>query len=321
MRSQPLRRESFLTYRGLRYFKFAATLIGASLLAALLLPTRHAIGYGGSAYGYILGSICALLVVLLAWYGIRKRRPPRRTDSRRNDRRRFVIDNPVDRGRRRHNRRHPQKADSWRHGGNQLGWLSAHCYLGGALLILVPLHSGLHFNWNIHTLTIVMLALVAASGVIGAFAYIQYPRLITEINSEDSGEDLLLRIAELDEMARLSALALPDEVNLLVARAREENLLHDGLLRRLLGTPRQTLTDAAVQQLEVLAAQLTDGDQPGLVRDLYALLLRKQRLMVRATAEVSLRTRMQFWIYLHGPLSFGLLAALAAHVATILIYW
>lgn len=321
MRSQPLQRESFLTYRGLRYFKLAALLVGASLLAAVLLPARHAFGYGGSTYGFVLGSICALMVALLAWYGIRKRRPPRIADRRRDDRRRFAIDNPVEADHRLASRRQPRTADNWRHGDSQLGWLSAHCYLGGALLLMALLHSGLHFGWNIHTLALVMLVLVTVSGVTGGLAYLQYPRQITENNSEESGEDLLLKIAELDEMMRVRALDLPDEVNQLVTDARNDSMLHDGLWQRLAGSHRPTLTDLAVARLEAIAKQLTDGDQPALVRDLYALLLRKKRLMVRATTEVSLHTRMQFWIDLHGPLSLGLLSALAAHVATILIYW
>jgi hypothetical protein len=320
-----MQRDSFLTYRGLRYFKLAVLLVAVALALALLLPMRHGVSYGGTVFGYVLGTVCALLVLLLAWYGIRKRRPPRIQERRRTDRRRVVAgaDDIGDdsRNRRQHDRRHRTAASTWRHGDTLLGWLSAHSYLGGALLVLAALHSGLHFGWNIHTLAFVLLVLTVVSGIWGALAYLRYPRLLADHGDDEGGEVLVDRIAELDELLRLRALQYRDDARQAVAEAGRDSPLVDKMWRRLVGVPQQGPTALAAARIRHLAGKAADEEESALLRDLYALLLRRQRLLERARAELSLKTRLQFWLFLHGPLSIGLLAALVAHVTTILIYW
>jgi len=320
-----MQRDTFLTYRGLRYFKLAAFLVAAAVALALLLPARHGVSYGGTVFGYVLGTVCALLVLLLAWYGIRKRRPPRIEDRRRTDRRRHATGTESvgeDGGnRRRRDRRRRTAASSWRYGDTLLGWLSAHSYLGGALLLLATLHSGLHFGWNVHTLAFVLLVLTVVSGIWGALAYLRYPRLITDHGGDESGEVLVERIAELDQLLRLRALQYPDAARQAVAEAARDSPLDDNLWRRLLGAPRQGPTAFAIERIRHLAARADGEEAAATLRDLYALLLRRQHLLARVRAELGLRTRLQLWLFLHGPLSIGLLAALASHVAIVLIYW
>jgi hypothetical protein len=314
-----MQRPSFLEYKKHRHLKFASLLIGISILAYLMFGGMK---YGGTWFGYLLGIISALMVFFLFWYGIRKRRTPRMLERRKASRRRLSDRaKPGGLDRRSRRRRNASAEQSWRYGGTLQGWLSVHVYLGVSLLVLVSLHSGFHFGWNVHTLTYVLVVLVATSGIYGSFAYTRYPPLIAQNIGEGGLNELLGKIAELDELARVRALGLPDEINALVAAQREETRLGGNLLQQLNCRERTCDAEFALQRVHALAREHVEGDQPRMMRDLYAVLLQKQRMVEKARSVISLSARMQVWLYLHAPLSIALLAALLAHVLTILIYW
>ncbi len=95
---------------------------------------------GGTWLGYTLGTIGALLIVYLAWYGVRRR--------------------------------------TFGAGGSATGWLSAHVYFGFALMLVATLHCGFQFGWNVHTACYALLVLIVLSGAWGIYAYAKYPSLI-----------------------------------------------------------------------------------------------------------------------------------------------
>lgn len=315
-------RQSILDYRGFRYLKLAGLLAALSVLgywATLLLGGGAA--YGGTGYGYGLGILSAALVILLLWYGVRLRLPPRHPERRQG--RRDGIDGDADGtgSAATPGRRKSPAGETWRHGNHQQGWLSAHVYLGAALIVVATLHTGFRLGWNIHSLAYALLLLVSASGFYGLFAYFRYPRLITENLGDDSLDDILLRIAELDDRARQRALALPDEVAAVVTASRLGTRVRGSLLQPLRAGDAGCPTDFAVLRLEQLSRELVSGNQPALMRDLYALLVQKQGLVRRARNDIRFTARLRYWLYLHTPLSIALFAALLAHVTTILVYW
>lgn len=321
-----MQRPTFLEYKNFRYLKAAALLVGMAVVVHWMTKPSSGEAYGGTWFGYVLGIASALIVFLHAWYGIRKRRTPRMIERRRGSRRRsFHIDEATATRRRSSDRRALRAKDHWRHGGTLQGWLSAHVYFGIALVVLSSLHTGFLFGWNIHTLAYVLMLLVVASGFYGTFAYLRYPRLISANLGDDTLGSLLLKISELDELARLRALDLPDDVNALVAKARHETRISGGLFRqlsrKLSRQPHFCPTEFAVQRVQELGKVLVHGEQPKFILDLYSLLLQKQHLLARARNEISFNARMKFWLYLHAPLSVALLAALLAHVMAMLIYW
>lgn len=315
-------RPAFLEYKEFRYLKAAALLAVGAILAFWLTHPAGGVAYGGTWPGYAFGIAAALLVLLLGWYGVRKRCPPRLPERRQGARRAAVHAGATAEAKNApKDRRRVRAEDHWRYGGSLQGWLSAHVYLGLALVVLASLHAGFRFGWNLHTLTYVLVWMVVASGMYGTFAYLRYPSRITQNIGADSLHGLLAKIAELDELARLRALELPDAVNLLVAEARQETRTGGNLWQQLYCGRGRCPTAVAVRQVQDLAKQLVDDDQPRLVRDLHAVLLQKQKLLRRVRKEIRFNARMKFWLYLHGPLSLALLAALLAHVLTILIYW
>lgn len=307
---------TFLEYRNYRYLKLAAGLLAASALGYWATQPAGGGAYGGTWFGYLLGTVCALIVLLLIWYGVRKRRSPLVRERRHGGREREAGAEPPVRDRRR-----KRAEDSWRYGGTLQGWLSAHAYLGTALAILVSLHAGFRMGFSIHGLAYLLVLLMVASGFYGTFAYLHYPRRIAEALGEDTLEGLALKIADLDDLARARAVGLPPEVGAAVALAAQGTRLGGSFFQRIGCQPHACPTALAVQRVQELGKVMVEGEQPRLMRDLHAVLLQKQRLVARARHAVHLTARMQVWLYVHAPLAVALLAALAVHVATILIYW
>ncbi len=276
-----MQHSNIFDYKKYRYFKLAVIIILIAFSAYLLF--EPAVGhYGGSWLGYSLGTASAALVFWMAWYGIRKRR--------------------------------------YRSSGTTQGWLSAHIYLGTALIFLATLHSGLHFGLNIHTVTYGILLVVVVSGFFGNYAYMIYPRLMTENMGEDNLDGLLLRIAESDKMARQIALLMPDDINDTVARACRETSIGIGLLEQLKGFQPDCPTATAVQQLMLLGNDLPIEHRK-LYRDLYSIMVRRESLVKRARQDLMYRARMGFWLYFHVPFAIALLMAMIAHVVAVFFYW
>lgn len=311
-----IQRQGPMEYRNYRYLKVACLLAAGAVSAYLIEPVGSE-PYGGSWQGYALGIVSALIVLLQMWYGIARRRTsrvPNRRHQRGDGRERAESPGRPEGGASR-------AGDIWYYGRTLQGWLSSHVYLGTSLIVLATLHTGFQFGWNVHTLSYVLMLLVIASGFYGMYVYMNYPRLITLNMGEDTLDDVLLKIAELDELARVRALGLPDDINALVLRARQETRLGGNLWQQLSGRQRNCPTMAAVRQVLQLGAKYINDEQPRLMRDLYSVLLRKEKLVLRARNEIMLNARLQFWLYLHAPLSVALLSALVAHVVAILFYW
>ena len=163
-------KENVLNISNNLFFKWA---LGLSLLsiALYILDDPRVAPNGGTWLGYTLGTIGALTIVFLTLFGVRKR--------------------------------------SYRSNlGDLKYWLSAHVWLGLALVVIATLHTGFQFGWNVHTLAYVLTMLVVISGIWGVYMYLRFPSLMSELlNSKtliQQGEALI----EIDQ----GALKLLDSV-------------------------------------------------------------------------------------------------------------
>jgi hypothetical protein len=276
--SRPRRHESFLVYQRFRYLKAACV---AAALAILLYVAAAPYGsrFGGSWTGYTLGTVGALLILWLMWFGYRKR--SYRTNQ-----------------------------------GNLAARLSAHVYMGLALVVIATLHTGFHFGWNVHTLAYALMCGVIASGMVGAFWYARLPRLMTENRHGTTMPQMLGRIAGLNDELRTAALAVEDKTARLVERAVEETMVGGTFWRQLSGRCPDCATAAALAGIGEPGGD-TALEQEQAARRVRVLLQEKSRLLDRARRDIRYKALMDIWLYFHVPLSFALLAALVAHVVAV----
>jgi hypothetical protein len=276
-----VRHYSILEYARFRWFK--ASLAACALAsAAYVWHDATPKPYGGTPLGYTLGTIGALLIVWLLWFGVRKRQ--------------------------------------YNASGTVQGWLSAHVYLGTALVYIVTLHTGFELGWNVHTLAYVLMVLVVASGFYGVFSYVRVPRVMTANLGEDTLDAIVLRLGDVDREMREKALSLPDVLFALVDRAVKNTKLGGGVRRLLSGVDPRCPTALAVREWPRVASQLK-GDSAMLSQEVYGLLLQKDQLLARARRDLRYQAILELWLYVHVPLAFMLLAALVVHIVSVFIYW
>ncbi len=292
--------DSFLTHRGYRYLWFTLIL----LLGCVVAYLWHApVGRpnGGTWLGYTLGGLGAALILWLTLYGYRKR----------------TFNNRA---------------------GTVRGWLSAHVYLGTALVLIATLHSGFQFGWNIHTLAYALMVAVVLSGFFGVYAYLRFPTLMTRNRASTSRGAMLEEIAELDEESLRVADKIGPKVHAMVVRSIANTRIGGGVRDQL--AARDGSQDAIQKTKEMIknwdrrdTAEMptmfamvdflvgAGGQEAEKLRQLLDLLSRKKALTSRVIKDIQYQALMDVWLYFHVPLSFALLAALTAHVVSVFFYW
>ena len=310
---------SYLRHANFRWLKVAAALCAVSLLAYLIETPAHGHG-GGTVVGYALGTLAALLVFWLAWYGVRKR--------------------------------------SFRTGqGPARGWVSAHVYLGIAVLWVASLHSGFHLGFNVHTLAYALLWLVVVSGLYGVAAYAVLPARITENRKEEGPRVMLEEIAKLNDGALRLADTLDAQTQQIIARSVSRVRVGGTAWQQLTGRyPTQADPRALAETLKgvgeaikattasrkqaaaapmpkgrqqktmfFVADQLfdagggKDSQREGL-RKLLEMIGRRNAFIDRLNRDITLRARLEIWLYFHVPLAVTLLAAVIAHIVSVFFY-
>ena len=308
--------ESFLAHKQYRYLNLGLLTIFASIVAYAWHDPVDGPN-GGTWLGYTLGGYAAFLILLLMWFGIRKR----------------------------------QFSSSL---GTLRGWLSAHVYLGLSLIIIGTLHTGFQFGWNVHTLAYALMLLVIASGIYGIVVYARNPTLLTIVRANTSPEFMCRQIAELEEQALEVAAAIDDNMRQMVSDSIKNTRIGGGFWQQLFADRQQSShleksaeTYLSKQEDEFsLDLSPTDSLRPGQLdldstavymagqmsktepgkqvlnmRQLMDFIGQRRSLVRRLNKDVQLRARMQVWLFFHVPLSFGLLAALITHVIAVFFYW
>jgi pimeloyl-ACP methyl ester carboxylesterase len=279
-RSDAVRHEGFLRHRSYYWLKVAVVLSVAAVAGYLLIDVNPRPN-GGSAYGYVLGTVSALLILWLTLLGIRKR--------------------AITPG-------------AW----SLKAWVSAHVYLGLSLIALATLHTGLQFGWNVHTLAYILMLIVIVTGIYGVIVYATLPRKLSENRGETTQKQMLEGLHALDRQLLEAAQPLDRNQAAVVQMSLEHTNIAGSFLRRLTNLHGDCRTRKAYASFKrakrtPLTAEALD--------EVTALLERKCAVLAQTRRHIQIRTLLSMWLYVHIPTTIALLAALTAHIVSVFFYW
>lgn len=250
---------------------------------------------GSTFVGYGLGGLSALIVLWLSWLGVMKRQFASSPTRRRNK-------------------------------------VSAHVWLGLSLIVLVALHAGFQFSYNIHTLAYVLLIVVVLSGIFGIYYYAATPRAmntnvanaIVERRHPDlsDAEQLEVDIKDIDQRTERSLQNLPDAFRDPIRQSLERTRIGGGFFSIMIGSSAGCATRKALKQVEKLQPQYSsDADVGPRVADLVADLTRKAEVAACLRRDTRYRALLTLWLWIHIPVTVALLVTLISHIVLVFFYW
>jgi len=127
-------------------------------------------------------------------------------------------------------------------------------------------------------------------------------------------------VAKFDAQLQTAAQPLAHEDAALVQHAFGEDPFRAGLLRRLSGRDAEGRTAAALQDMRHRLLTAT-GAYEATLENVILLLERKGAALERIRRHLRIRALLEVWLYIHVPLTFALIAALAAHIISVFFYW
>ncbi|MBV8547244.1 MAG: hypothetical protein JO093_07695 [Acidobacteria bacterium] len=249
--------------------------------ASFVSYVQHEFPHGGSRWGVIYGSVGFVLCFLLAFFGVRKR---------------------------------------WYRStfGTVEQWMQSHIYLGVFVLIILLFHAGGRFGDKVAVATLVLVAIVVLSGILGAILYITVPRLLTEVESNLTVDEVSEQINQLGkQMARISS-----------GRSAPFQRIYEQLIRELspgwlagwrLLFSRMRRGKAPLADWTNLLS-LVQKDEQEELRQLLVVSRQRKELLIRLMYQQRYKNILEFWLYIHVPFTILLLLFAILHVAAVFYY-
>jgi predicted ferric reductase len=238
--------------------------------------------HGGSQFGLAYGIAGFALIFLLAYFGIRKR--------------------------------------SYRSTfGTLEQWMQSHIYLGLLAFIVLLMHTGGRFNDKIAVTTLVLTFIVVASGALGAILYVTVPRLLTEVESNLTVEELSDQLNQLGKnMARIASGRSVPFQRIYEQLMREAS---PGMLagwRLLLQLGRRKKQQDTGDWARLLA--LVPKEEQEELRQLLVFSRQRKELLLRLVYQQRYKNILESWLYIHIPFTIILIVFGILHVAAVFYY-
>ena len=242
---------------------------------------RREFPHGGSSWGLGYGIAGTLLILLLAFFGIRKR---------------------------------------WYRStfGTLEQWMQSHIYLGLLVLVILVFHTGMRFQDRIAVATLILVIIVVASGILGAILYVTVPRLLTEVESNLTVQEMSDQLNQLARaMARIAS-----------GRSAAFQRIHDELTRqttprglagwRLLVSRGRRAKQEAADWTRLIT--LVPKEEQEDLRQMLVLSRQRKELLLRLLYQQRYKNVLEAWLYIHVPFTIALLVMAAVHIAGVFYY-
>lgn len=242
---------------------------------------RAGFQHGGTPVGLAYGVAGFFLCFLLAYFGIRKR----------SYRSRF---------------------------GTLEQWLQSHIYLGVLAMVILLLHTGGRFNDKIAVATLILVAIVVGSGIAGAILYVTVPRLLTEVESNLTVDEISEQMNQLSkQMARIAS-ARSEPFQRIYRQLIDEG--RPGWLAgwRLILSRMRHKSGASSDWAPLL--RLVPKDEEGELRQMLVVSRQRKELLLRLLFQQRYKNVLESWLYVHVPFTMALLVLAIVHVVAVFYY-
>jgi len=238
--------------------------------------------HGGSPLGLLYGTIGFALILLLSFFGIRKR---------------------------------------WYRStfGTLEQWMQSHIWLGVLVLVILLFHTGGRFEDKVAVATLIVVAIVVASGIVGAILYVTVPRMLTEVESNLTVDEISEQLNQLAKtMARIASgqsapfQRIHDE---LVKQSMPGTLAGWRLLLSRLGRGKKQ--DGADWPRLIALVPKEEQDE---LRQLLVLSRQRKELLLRLIYQQRYKNILEAWLYLHIPFTIATLLLSIVHIVAVFYY-
>jgi hypothetical protein len=159
---------------------------------------------------------------------------------------------------------------------------------------------------------------------------------LSENRGDASQADLYEQLDDIDTRSRRIARELGEDFRELVTSGISRTQLGSTLWSRLKGRDESRVVvrdssgsrvlanagqEAALDWLAEQQSRSRDAATAAGIGELSALLRNKRRLLKQLGEELRIQAVLEVWLYIHVPLTAGLLMALFIHVLTVFLYW
>jgi len=277
--------ENVLNYNNRFWFKIFIISLVLLIISYIFYAYYQRNPNGATFVGLLYGVLGLLAILLLMYYGIRKR----------------TYNTTF---------------------GTLKGWLSFHIYIGVLTLVIVPMHAGFKFGINVHSLSFLLMAIVVLSGLFGTYFYINFPVKFTKYGKEllyDEFDDEINKfINQMYILSKKKSKFFVQKCEEAISYGVPKGQKAWQIIFNI-GSKNATSESDYSTQINKDLHKIQESERDDYQR-LAVLSLQKIELQNRFLAQMRIKNILEVWLYIHLPVSFAMLVALTIHIVSVIYY-